>query len=136
MPLIRYKTGDISFISGTRCLCGRNSAKLGPILGRRQQMMKIRGTSFYPQSVQAVLDELPQVKEYYLKVQSNEALSDHLTLYVALAGDPSQANDVLQVLQARLRVKPELTIVPIEEVRKVVYNPEFRKPIRFLDERK
>lgn len=136
MPLIRYKTGDISFISGTRCLCGRNTARLGPILGRRQQMMKIRGTSLYPQSVQAVLDELPQVKEYYLKVRSNEALSDHLTLYVALAGDPSQANDVLQVLQARLRVKPELTIVPIEEIRKVVYNPEFRKPIRFIDERK
>ena len=135
MPLIRFKTGDMSFISGTRCLCGRNTARLGPILGRRQQMMKIRGTSLYPQSVQAVLDELPQVKEYYLKVRSNESLSDHLTLYVALAGDPSQANDVLQVLQARLRVKPELTIIPIEEIRKVVYNPEFRKPVRFLDQR-
>ncbi|MFC1780786.1 phenylacetate--CoA ligase family protein [Planctomycetota bacterium] len=136
MPMVRYKTGDISFIAGTSCPCGRNTARLGPILGRRKQMMKIRGTSIYPQSVQAVLDEIRQVKEYYLKVRNNESFSEHLTICVALDGDQSQANDILQVLQARLRVKPELMIVPIEEIRKVVYHPESRKPIRFLDERK
>lgn len=135
MPLIRFKSGDMSFVSGTQCSCGRNTPRLGPILGRRRQMIKIRGTSLYPQSVQAVLDGLPQVKEYYLTVRSDESLSDHLTVCVALAGPPSQADDVLQILRARLRVKPELTIVPIEEIRKVVHNTEFRKPIRFLDQR-
>jgi phenylacetate-CoA ligase len=136
MPLVRYKTGDISFIAGTSCSCGRNTVRLGPILGRRKQMMKIRGTSIYPQSVQAVLDELPQVKEYYLKVRNNESFSENLTIYIALADGQSKADDVLHILQARLRVKPELTIVPIEEIQKVVYNPEFRKPVRFIDERK
>ena len=135
MPLVRFKTGDISFIAGTSCLCGRNTVRLGPILGRRKQMMKIRGTSIYPQSVQAVLDELPQVKEYYLRVLNNESFSEHLTIHIALADGQSDANDVLQILQARLRVKPELVIVPVEEIRKVVYNPEFRKPVRFIDER-
>jgi phenylacetate-CoA ligase len=136
MPMIRYKTGDISFIAGTSCLCGRNTIRLGPILGRRKQMMKIHGTSIYPQGVQAVLDELPQVKEYYLKVQNNDSFSEYLTVYVALDGDHSLADDVLQRLQARLRVKPELVIVHIDEIRKVVYNPEFRKPVRFIDERR
>ncbi|MBN1975201.1 MAG: AMP-binding protein [Sedimentisphaerales bacterium] len=136
MPMIRYKTGDISFIIDTGCPCGRNIPRLGPILGRRNQMMKIHGTTMYPQSVQAVLDGLPQVKEYYLKVQHNESFSEHLTVYVALDGDQSQADDILQKLQARLRVKPELKIVPIEEIRKVVYRPESRKPVRFIDERK
>ena len=98
-------------------------------------MMKIRGTSLYPQSVQAVMDELQQVKEYYLTVRSDASCLDQLTVYVALAGDETQANDVREVLQARLRVKPELKIIPIEEIRKIVYNPEFRKPIRFLDQR-
>ena len=136
MPMIRYRTGDISFIAGTSCPCGRNMPRLGPILGRRKQMMKIRGTSIYPQGVQAVLDELPQVKEYYLKVLNNESFSEHLTIYIALDGDLSQTNDILQVLQARLRVKPDLMVEPIEEIRKIVYNPESRKPIRFIDERK
>jgi phenylacetate-CoA ligase len=136
MPLVRYKTGDISFIAGTSCLCGRNTIRLGPILGRCKQMMKIRGTSIYPQSVQAVLDELPQVKEYYLRVRNNESFSEHLTIHIALADDQSKTDDTLQILQARLRVKPELVITPIEEIRKVVYNPEFRKPVRFIDERK
>jgi phenylacetate-CoA ligase len=136
MPMIRYKTGDISFIAGTSCSCGRNTGRLGPILGRRKQMMKIRGTSIYPQSVQAVLDGLPQVKEYYLRVCNNESYSEQLTVYVSLDGDPLAGSDVLQVLQARLRFKPEFVVVSIEEIRKVVYNPESRKPIRFIDERK
>jgi len=136
MPMIRYRTGDISFIAGTSCPCGRNMPRLGPILGRRKQMMKIRGTSIYPQGVQAVLDELPQVVEYYLRVQNNESFSEHLTIYVALDGDQSQTNNILQVLQARLRVKPDLVVEPIEEIKKIVYNPESRKPIRFIDERK
>lgn len=135
MPLVRFKTGDISFIAGTSCSCGRNTVRLGPILGRRKQMMKIRGTSIYPQSVQAVLDELPQVKEYYLKCRINESFSEHLTIYLALADGQSQADDVLQVLQARLRVKPEIAILPVEDIRKIVYNPEYRKPVRFIDER-
>ena len=137
MPLVRFRTGDISFIAGTSCSCGKNTVRLGPILGRRKQMMKIRGTSIYPQSVQAVLDELPHVKEYYLRVRNNESYSEDLTIHIALAGDgESLANEVLQVLQARLRVKPELVIDNLEVIRKVVHNPEFRKPVRFIDERK
>jgi phenylacetate-CoA ligase len=136
MPLVRFKTGDISFIAGTTCSCGRNTVRLGPILGRRKQMMKIHGTSIYPQSVQAVLDEMPHVKEYYLRVRNNESYSEHLTIHIALDDGQTQANDILQVLQARLRVKPELVIDHIDVIRKIVHNPEFRKPVRFIDERK
>ncbi|MEJ2647796.1 MAG: hypothetical protein P8016_05225, partial [Sedimentisphaerales bacterium] len=69
------------------------------------------------------------------RVLNNESFSEHLTIHIALADGQSDANDVLQILQARLRVKPELVLVPVEEIRKVVYNPEFRKPVRFIDER-
>lgn len=136
MPLVRFKTGDISFIAGTTCSCGRNTVRLGPILGRRKQMMKIHGTSIYPQCVQAVLDEMPHVKEYYLRVRNNESYSEHLTIHIALDEGQTQTDDILQVLQARLRVKPELVLDHIDVIRKIVHNPEFRKPVRFIDERK
>lgn len=135
MPLIRFRTGDVSFIAGRTCDCGRNGPRLGPILGRRQQMMKIRGTSLYPQAVHAVLDELPQVKEYYLDVRSDESLSDHLTVHVAIEGGDRVSRDVQQILQARLRVKPELEIHTIEDIQRVVFTPESRKPVRFMDQR-
>ncbi len=136
MPLVRFKTGDMSFIAGTSCSCGKNTVRLGPILGRRKQMMKIRGTSIYPQSVQAVLDEMPHIKEYYLRVRNNESYSEQLTIHIALADGQIDTDDILQVLQARLRVKPELVVDPIDVIRKIVHNPEFRKPIRFIDERR
>ena len=135
MPLIRFRTGDISFIAGTSCSCGRNTPRLGPIMGRRQHMMKIRGTSLYPQCVQVVLDELPQVRDYYMTVQSDPSLSDHLTVHVALDGGQDRAEELKQILQARLRVKPDLKISSLAEIQRVVFNPESRKATRFIDQR-
>jgi phenylacetate-CoA ligase len=63
MPLVRFKTGDVSVLIPEPCRCGRQSPRLGPILGRKQQMMKVRGTTLYPQAVFAALDEIPQVGE-------------------------------------------------------------------------
>ena len=43
MPLVRYRTGDVSFIETGPCPCGRTTPRLGPILGRRTQMIKLKG---------------------------------------------------------------------------------------------
>ncbi|MDH5755873.1 MAG: AMP-binding protein, partial [Nitrospinota bacterium] len=66
MPLLRFKTGDVSFFIDQPCGCGRSSIRLGPILGRKKQMIKMRGTTFYPQSIFAQLDEIEHVSEYYM----------------------------------------------------------------------
>ena len=59
MPLLRFRTGDISFMVDEPCACGRFSPRLGPILGRKKQMIKFRGTTLYPNSLYAVLDSFP-----------------------------------------------------------------------------
>ena len=81
MPLIRFKTGDISFLMDEPCACGRSSPRLGPILGRKKQMMKIRGTTLYPQAVYSALDEMDGVDDYYMVVTSRGDLSDEMTIY-------------------------------------------------------
>ncbi|MCU0858146.1 MAG: AMP-binding protein, partial [Pontiellaceae bacterium] len=58
IPLLRFRTGDISFLQTEPCPCGRHTPRLGPILGRKNQMMKVQGTSLYPPAVFAALDEL------------------------------------------------------------------------------
>lgn len=136
MPLIRYKTGDISFIRREPCACGRTSPRLGPILGRKKQLLKVRGTSLYPQAVFAALDEMPEVSEYYLKVYAEDTLSDRLAVHLSLRPGPVDVDVVLRRLQARLRVKPEVIVEPEADIRRVVFTPESRKPVRFIDLRK
>ncbi|MEW5803324.1 MAG: AMP-binding protein [bacterium] len=141
MPLIRFKTGDMSFLIDEPCLCGRYSPRLGPVLGRKNQMMKIRGTTLYPQAVYSALEEMKAIQEYYLVVTRESELSDNLTVHVAVdetkgTTDRVTTEEVIQdQLKARLRVKPSVVIESIEAVRQQVYSPRSRKPIRYIDRR-
>ncbi len=135
MPLVRFKTGDISFIIDEPCGCGRNTLRLGPILGREKQMMKVRGTTVYPQAIYSVLEEIKGIKEYYITVTSENELSDAIEVCLAV-DSPECTVDLIQAkLQARLRVKPRIVISDEERLRQQIYNQKFRKPIRFIDKR-
>lgn len=132
MPIIRFKTGDISFIIDEPCPCGQSSIRLGPILGRKKQMLKVKGTTVYPQAVFAVLSEMNYVNDYCIAVSSDENNADQLTVYVAL-DDTSKVEDIAEIMQARLRVKPTIIIEDEKILKKRVYLPDLRKPVRFFD---
>lgn len=135
MPLIRFRTGDVSMVFEAPCSCGRHSVRLGPILGRKQQMMKVRGTTLYPQAVFDALDRVPGVTEYYVRVRSMDPLSDEVTVHVAGDARLKSEAELAGLLQAMLRVKPGVKVEPEDEVRARVYDPRSRKPVRFFDER-
>lgn len=135
MPLIRFKTADVSFLIDQPCKCGRRSLRLGPILGRKKQMMKVLGTTLYPQAIYSCLEEIPAVSEYYVKVTSRDALSDNIEIYVSVKNPECSEKVIQEKLQARLRVRPKVFIEEEELVREQVYTPNSRKPIRFIDRR-
>lgn len=135
MPLVRFKTGDISFIIDEPCGCGRNTIRLGPILGRKKQMMKVRGTTLYPQAIYSVLEEIKGIKEYYITVTSENELSDAIEVCLAVDSPKCTVESIQDKLQARLRVKPRIVIGDEERLRQQIYNQKFRKPIRFIDKR-
>jgi phenylacetate-CoA ligase len=135
MPLIRYKTGDMSFLIDQPCSCGRFSVRLGPILGRTKHMMKVRGTTLYPQALYSVLEEIKAISDYYIVATSAADLSSEITVYAAVS-DPSCTADIIQdKLQARLRVKPAVILTEREIIRQHVDNPKSRKPVFFIDRR-
>lgn len=136
MPLLRFKTGDVSFLTDEPCNCGRSSSRLGPILGRKKQMIKYRGTTLYPQAIYSVLDEIPEVNEYYVTVTSNFDLSDAVKVYVSTSNDSCSPDRIMDKLQIHLRVRPEVVISSEETIRKHVYSGNSRKLIRFIDMRK
>jgi len=134
MPLVRCKTGDISFLEDSPCACGRFSPRLGPILGRNKQLIKVKGTSLYPQTIFSILDDIPDVSNYYIEVFREEELSERLLVHVALSGGMTREK-VEEILVSKLRVKPEVIIEGDTAIKQKVFDPAHRKPVRFFDRR-
>jgi len=132
MPLIRFRTGDVSFlIPEERCACGRNTRRLGPILGRKAQMLKIRGTTLFPNSFFAVLDSLEDVADYYMEV-SGSALSDEARVFAAVRDPGCTAQFISEQLYKRIRIHVPVEIIPLETARAKI-SRQSRKPVRFFD---
>ena len=135
MPLLRFKTGDVSFLIDEPCACGRYSPRLGPIIGRKKQMIKYKGTTLYPQGIYSVLDEISEVNDYYITVSGDYDLSDMLSVHVSLSNGLFPPDRIMDRLQARLRVRPEVIISPDEEIKKQILSSTSRKINRFIDRR-
>ena len=134
MPLIRFRTGDITFKISESCSCGRQTPRIGPILGRKAQMLKCKGTTLFPQVVFSALDTAEDVLDYYVVV-TGEDLSDHLDVYVALKNPGGDLDGIRSKLQAVCRMNVPVYEKTAEEVRTQVFSRS-RKPIRFVDLRK
>ena len=82
LPMIRYRTRDISRIETAPCACGRTHARLMRITGRSDDMLIIRGVNVYPSQVEAVLTGLPDASPHYLLVVEDHGAMAKLTVEV------------------------------------------------------
>lgn len=136
MPLLRFKTGDICFHHTEKCECGRNTMRLGPVIGRKKQMIKYKGTTLYPPSLYDILNNIGEVDNYIVEVFTNEIGTDEILIHVA-SKDKSEAvvKNITDHFRAKLRVTPTIKFVSSAEIN-VMQNPEMsRKPIKFIDKR-
>lgn len=137
MPLLRYKTGDIAVAYQDACSCGRNTLRLGPVLGRKQQMIKLKGTTVYPPGVFDALNEVGDVSDYVVEVVSGRLGTDELRLHL-LVKEHAQAiaaERLKEIFKSRLRVAPTLLFVTQAELDKLQLIGKSRKPKRFIDSR-
>ncbi len=65
MPLIRYRTGDITSIMEDECLCGRTHTRLDKIVGRTDDMLIVRGINVFPSQIESVLVGIPEVGDQF-----------------------------------------------------------------------
>jgi len=84
LPMIRYRTRDITRLSTERCACGRTHVRIKRITGRNDDMLIIRGVNVYPSQIEAVLVGLPDVAPHYLLVVERKGTLDHLSVEVEL----------------------------------------------------
>ena len=138
MPLLRFRTGDIACKHVEQCRCGRRSYRLSPILGRKNNMIKLKGTTLYPPAINDVLDNTDYVENYVVMVRNSGAGTDELLVKVGLKYE-TEFNAVKELkdrFRSRIRVTPEIEICPVEEISVINNPPKGRKPVKFIDLRK
>ena len=84
MPVLRYRTRDISYIIPEPCTCGRTSYRLAPIQGRTDDMLKIKGVNLFPSEIESVVLEFPQESPNYQLILRRENMLDTLEIVVEL----------------------------------------------------
>lgn len=134
MPLIRFKTGDICVKHEEICSCGRNTDRLGPVIGRKNQMIKFKGTTLYPPALFDVMNNNPAVSDFLIEVYSNEFNNDEVTIRFA-ADDSLNLKELADHFRAQARVTPHLVATPAEELNRLIFPKLSRKPVKFIDRR-
>ena len=85
IPMLRYRTKDITKIDYEPCKCGRTFARMAKIMGRTDDMLKIRGVNVFPSQIESVLMGFEQIAPHYQLVITRSNFSDHLEVKVELA---------------------------------------------------
>ncbi|MEJ7644373.1 MAG: AMP-binding protein [Chryseolinea sp.] len=138
MPLLRYRTGDIAIAHQDDCPCGRTTLRLGPVLGRNQQMIKLKGTTMYPPGIFEVLNHVENIFDYVVEVQTGELGTDELKVSVLPKSGSEEAmeHSLRALFQSKLRVIPEIVVVTQHQMEKLQLIGQSRKPKKFIDNRK
>jgi phenylacetate-CoA ligase len=137
MPLLRFRTGDMACMHYWKCRCGRNSARISPLVGRKNNMIKLKGTTLYPPAINDLLDNTDYVENYVVVVRDSDAGTDEVLVRFGLKYDPGF--DVIKRLKdrfrAHIRVTPLLEKCSVEEIQKINFPAKSRKPVKFIDMR-
>lgn len=136
MPLVRFKTGDICQWHPEPCSCGYTSMRLGPVLGRKGQMIKYKGTTLYPPALHDLLNQFEAVQGFVVEAFNNEMGTDEILIKLH-SPSPSKALEkkIKDHCRARLRVAPNLEFVDLNTLNQLRFPAMSRKPVLFIDNR-
>ena len=103
LPLLRYRTRDLTCLDYTPCRCGRTFARIARIIGRSDDMLIVRGVNVFPQQIESLLLECEGVSPHYQLVVSREGKLDVLEVQVEFAAGSFDDADEVRKFQQRER---------------------------------
>lgn len=132
-PLIRYRTHDLSRIIPGECPCGRKYPRIGTIMGRTDDMMKIKGVNVFPSQIEEILQGFEEISsEYQIRISHLDG-KDTMRIYVESTGDVDFADLAKRITN---KVKSVIGFTPIVKVVEVGVLPRsMKKTARVIDER-
>ena len=115
MPLLRYRTGDIASVTYKPCRCGRTTARIQGLRGRRDDMIVVRGVNVYPSNVEQALLSVPDVAPHYQLLVERKGAMDELTIQCEPAGanvDPAGLRTYVErVLREHLGIRVRVDVL-------------------------
>lgn len=120
MPILRYRTKDITRIIPGTCPCGRTMRRLDKFQGRTDDMLVIRGVNVFPSQIEGVLMDIPEVGSSYEIVVTRENYMDKLEVSVEVA-DSGLLDNYKKLEELRAKIRHNLkTVLQIDAVVKLV----------------
>ena len=136
MPLLRFKTGDMVVAHTSGCSCGRNTTRLGPLVGRKQQMIKYKGTTLYPPAMDNLLNDFNEVESHVIEIYHNSIGTDEIGIKIVT---DTPTDQLLQAIKdhfrSKLRVSPKIEFCESKIVQKLRMSKLGRKPVTVIDRR-
>ncbi len=140
MPLLRYRTGDVTYILDDECSCGRTHPKIHRILGRTDDMIIVRGVNVFPSQIEHVLMKIPEVGDHFQVIISRNGALDEITVRVEVVdevftGELSDLQRIREKVQRELYKELNLR-TNVELVEKGTIERSMGKAKRVIDLRK
>ncbi|MCU0460839.1 MAG: AMP-binding protein [Bacteroidales bacterium] len=136
MPLLRFKTGDICQGHYEPCKCGRNTMRVGPVIGRKNQMIKYKGTTLYPPALYDILENIEGVRNYIVELYTNTIGTDEILIRIGSEDHSENFEKAIKDhFRAKLRVAPSVSFESVDYINKLQYPSMSRKPVKLIDRR-
>lgn len=111
-PLIRYRTHDLTRIIPGECPCGRKLPRIDVILGRTDDMVKVKGVNIFPGQIEDILKEMPAASsEYQVFIDHSEG-KDHMTVFVETKAEDAAKKEFEHELKEAFKSKIGVKIIP------------------------
>lgn len=139
MPILRYRTRDLTRILGRSCPCGRNHVRIDRMRGRSDDMMVLRGVNIFPIQIEKILMQFPELANNYLITLTTDEDNDNMTVEVELEELFTDDYRRLQELEGNIRhaLKDEILLTPhVRLVPKGSLPVSEGKAVRVVDKRK
>lgn len=139
MPLLRYRTRDLTRVLGRTCPCGRNHVRLDRMRGRSDDMMVLRGVNIFPIQIEKILMQFKELASNYLITLTTDENNDNMTVEVELEELFTDDFQKLLSLQKEVtrRLKDEILLTPVVKlVPKGTLPVSEGKAVRVVDKRK
>ena len=139
MPLLRYRTRDLTRVLGRTCPCGRNHVRLDRMRGRSDDMIVLRGVNIFPIQVEKILMQFPELASNYLITLTTDEDNDNMTVEVEIADLFTDDYGRLQELNKQITraLKDEILLTPhVKLVPRGSLPVSEGKAVRVVDKRK
>lgn len=107
-PLVRYGTGDLSVVDEAECACGRTSYKLKGIMGRADEVTKIKGMFVHPRQIDEAVSKFPGEVEKMRIIVTREGVTDIMTAEVQLKKGVTGTEELKLLIEDRIREATKL----------------------------